>query len=176
VESQQLYARVPRSLTAATGFIPTMADARCRDELHRCLQRHGISPLPKTDREKPKRFKTYEIGFFHIDIAEVRTQEGKLYLYAAVDRMSKFAFAQLVEKATTATARVFLDALVAAVPYKIEIALTDNGIQFADLSKSRMGPTARFRGHPFDRACRQHGIEHRLTKPNHPWTNVKSSG
>uniref|UniRef100_A0A939M881 Integrase core domain-containing protein n=1 Tax=Bradyrhizobium barranii subsp. barranii TaxID=2823807 RepID=A0A939M881_9BRAD len=28
-----------------------------------------------------------------------------------------------------------------------------------------------WRGHPFDRACRGHGIEHRLTKPNHPWTN-----
>jgi hypothetical protein len=27
------------------------------------------------------------------------------------------------------------------------------------------------RGHPFDRACRRLGIEHRLTKPNHPWTN-----
>ena len=24
--------------------------------------------------------------------------------------------------------------------------------------------------HLFDRLCRQHGIEHRLTKPNHPWT------
>ena len=23
----------------------------------------------------------------------------------------------------------------------------------------------------FDRICQQHGIEHRLTKPNHPWTN-----
>ena len=31
--------------------------------------------------------------------------------------------------------------------------------------------TARLRGHPFDRACRRYGIEHRLTKPNHPWTN-----
>ena len=28
-----------------------------------------------------------------------------------------------------------------------------------------------FRGHPFDRVCRRQGIEHRLTKPNHPWTN-----
>lgn len=28
-----------------------------------------------------------------------------------------------------------------------------------------------FRGHPFDRVCLCHGIEHRLTKPNHPWTN-----
>src|SRR6202042_3525981 len=24
--------------------------------------------------------------------------------------------------------------------------------------------------HPFDRVCREHGIEHRLTKPNPPWT------
>ena len=23
----------------------------------------------------------------------------------------------------------------------------------------------------FERICREHGIEHRLTKPNHPWTN-----
>jgi transposase InsO family protein len=48
--------------------------------------------------------------------------------------------------------------------------LTDNGIQFADLPKNRSGPTAKLRGHPFERACRDHGIEHRLTKPNHPWT------
>ncbi|MGO1305519.1 MAG: integrase core domain-containing protein, partial [Sphingomonas parapaucimobilis] len=45
------------------------------------------------------------------------------------------------------------------------------GIQFADLPKNRDGPTARLRGHPFDRACWRHEIEHRLTKPNHPWTN-----
>ena len=23
----------------------------------------------------------------------------------------------------------------------------------------------------FDRVCREHEIEHRFTKPNHPWTN-----
>ena len=45
------------------------------------------------------------------------------------------------------------------------------GIQFADLPKNRQGPTARFRGHPFDRICHLQGIEHRITKPNHPWTN-----
>ena len=144
-----------------------------RSSLHRCLQRHGISRLPDIEGDKPDRrkFKTYPIGYFHIDIAEVRTEEGKLYLYVTIDRTSKFAFAQLVEKATTATARAFLDALVAAVPYRIEIVLTDNGIQFADLPKNRSGPTATWRGHPFDRTCRTHGIEHRLTKPNHPWTN-----
>ena len=143
-----------------------------RSSLHRCLQRHGISRLPQVEGEaSPKRkFKAYPIGFFHVDIAEVQTAQGKLYLFVAIDRASNFAVAQLVDKANTQTARAFLEALVAAVPYRVEIVLTDNGIQFADLPKNRSGPTARLRGHPFDRACREHGIEHRLTKPNHPWT------
>jgi transposase InsO family protein len=144
-----------------------------RSALHRCFQRHGINRLPEIDGDKiaKKAFKIYPIGFFHIDIAEVRTEEGKLYLFVAIDRTSKYAFAQLMPKATTREARAFLEALVAAVPYEIHTVLTDNGIQFADRPKNREGPTARWRGHPFDRACRSYGIEHRLTKPNHPWTN-----
>ena len=148
-----------------------------RSSLHRCLQRHGIGRLPEIGGDKPakKKFKPYPIGFFHIDIAEVRTEQGKLYLFAAIDRTSKFAFVQLVERANACAACAFLEALVAKVPYKIEIVLTDNGIQFADLPKNRSGPTAMLRGHPFDRVCQTHGIEHRLTKPNHPWTNGRSS-
>ena len=144
-----------------------------RSSLHRCLARHGISRLPEVEGDKRSRksFKAYPIGFFHIDIAEVRTEEGKLYLFIAIDRTSKIAVARLVEKANTVTATTFLDELVEAIPYKINIVLTDNGIQFADLPKNRKGPTATWRGHPFDRACRRHHIEHRLTKPNHPWTN-----
>lgn len=54
-----------------------------RSALHRCLQRHGISRLPDIEGDKPKRqrFKPYPIGFFHIDIADVQTAEGKLYLF-----------------------------------------------------------------------------------------------
>lgn len=33
------------------------------------------------------------------------------------------------------------------------------------------GPTARFMTHMFDMRCRENGIEHRLTKIKHPWTN-----
>jgi len=144
-----------------------------RSALHRCFQRHGISRLPEIegDKAEKKAFRRYPLGYFHIDIAEVRTEEGKLYLFVAVDRTSKYAFARLVQKANGAAARAFLDELVAAVPYQIHTVLTDNGIQFADLPKNRDGPTARMRGHPFDRLCWEHGIEHRLTKPNHPWTN-----
>ena len=53
-----------------------------RSSLHRCLRRHGISRLPDVDGDKPnkKKFKRYPIGYFHIDIAEVQTAEGKLHL------------------------------------------------------------------------------------------------
>src|ERR1700681_2604069 len=144
-----------------------------RSSLHRCLQRHGISQLPDVEGSKPakKKFKTYPIGFFHIDIAEVRTEEGKLYLFVGIDRTSKFAYAELHEKANRYTSTDFLKALLEAVPYMVHTILTDNGIQFCDLPRHRSGPTAKWRTHMFDLLCQEHGIEHRMTKPNHPWTN-----
>ena len=144
-----------------------------RSSLHRCLQRHGISRLPDIEGDKPakKKFKSYPIGFFHIDIAEVQTAEGKLYLFVAIDRTSKFAFVQLVESANRVTASAFLEALIAAVPYKIHTVLTDNGIQFRLPPRYANGPTARYITHMFEMRCQENGIEHRFTKINHPWTN-----
>ena len=144
-----------------------------RSSLHRCLQRHGIGRLPEVEGDKPskKTFKAYPIGFFHIDIAEVQTAEGKLYLFVAIDRTSKFAFVRLVNKANRVTASAFLTALVAAVPYRIHTVLTDNGIQFRIPPRYADGPTARFVTHMFGMRCRENGIEHRFTKINHPWTN-----
>jgi transposase-like protein len=151
-------------LYALQPSIPTLT----RSSLHRCLQRHGISRLPETTGELPqkKRFKSYPIGYFHIDIAEVQTEEGRLYLFVAIDRVSKYAYAELQEKATRMTARDFLVNLVAAVPYTIHTVLTDNGIQFA-----KRADTEAYRDIPFDRICNAHHIEHRLTQVCHPWTN-----
>ena len=101
----------------------------------------------------------------------MQTAQGKLYLFVAIDRTSKFAFAQLVEKANRVTASAFLVALIAAVPYKIHTVLTDNGIQFRLPPRYADGPTARYITHMFDMRCRENGIEHRFTKINHPWTN-----
>ena len=144
-----------------------------RSSLHRCLQRHGISQLPDVEGDKPakKKFKSYPIGYFHIDIAEVRTAEGKLYLYVAIDRTSKFAFVMLVKKTGRKSASAFLEALIKAVPYKIHTVLTDNGIQFTFPPRYADGPTATYMTHMFDMRCRENGIEHRLTKIKHPWTN-----
>jgi transposase InsO family protein len=153
-----------------------------RSSLHRCLQRHDISRLPEVDDGKGirRKFKAYPIGYFHIDIAELRTAEGKLYLFVAIDRTSKFAFVQLHQKATTRIAADFLRALIAAVPYKIHTVLTDNGIHFTDPRGETWSPSEikqliadkePFRAHAFEYACALNDIDHRLTKPRHPWTN-----
>lgn len=144
-----------------------------RSSLHRLYQRQGISRLPdmKSEAEPKKAFKAYPIGYIHIDIAEVRTDEGKLHMFVAIDRTSKFVFVRLEEKATRATACQFLRDLIEAIPYKIHTVLTDNGVQFCHPPRYRDGPTATYMGHLFDRICAANGIEHRLTKPNHPWTN-----
>jgi transposase InsO family protein len=144
-----------------------------RSSLHRCLQRHGISRFPEVggDKEPKKKFKTYPIGYFHIDIAEVRTAQGKLHLYVGIDRTSKFASVQIVAKANRATAPAFLVALIAAVPFKIRTVLTGNGIQFTFPPRYADRPTATYMNHMFDKRCNENGIEHRLTKIRHPWTN-----
>ena len=139
-----------------------------RSSLHRCLQRHDISRLPEVEGDKPgkKRFKRYPIGYFHIDIAEVRTAEGKLYMFVAIDRTSKFAYVELHEKAGKVAAAQFLRNLLAKLPYAIHTVLTDNGVQFTN----RKTDCHAFE-HIFDRVCRENQVEHRLTKIKHPWTN-----
>ena len=144
-----------------------------RSSLHRCLLRHGISRLPDVEGDKPvrKKFKAYPIGYIHIDIAEVQTAEGKLYLYVAIDRTSKFAVVQLVRTTGRTSASAFLVHVIKVIPYKIHTVLTDNGIQFTFPPRYADGPTAQYMTHMFGMRCRENGIEHRLTKVKHPWTN-----
>jgi hypothetical protein len=150
--------------------------------LHRCLQRHGISQLPEVTGDKSSRstFKSHPIGFFHIDIAEVRTERGGPYMFVAIDRISKFAFVELHEKAKIATAHDILHRLIDAVPYKIHTVPTDNGIHFTTpgagglampLIKAAIANSELFHAHAFDYACAVSDINHRTTKPRHPWTN-----
>ena len=165
-------------LYALQATIPNLT----RSSLHRCLQRHGISRLPELETAAPgkRKFKTYPLGYFHIDIAEVQTAQGRLYLLVAIDRVTKFAFVQLHEKATRRVAGDFLRALIKAVPYTIHTVLTDNGTHFtspgnagsaaADIRRA-MDQGEQFWAHTFEYACAQNQIDHRLTKPRHPWTN-----
>ena len=157
-------------------------DADCAGTLQRQLADDQRTWLPEIDGDKPvkKALKVYPIGFFHIAIAEVQTAEGKLYLFVAIDRTSKFAFTELHTKATTRTAADFLRALIKAVPYRIHTVLTDNGIHFTDPKGETWTPAEirqmivrkeTFRAHAFEYACALTDIDHRLTRPKHLWTN-----
>jgi transposase-like protein len=151
-------------LYALQAIIPHLT----RSALHRCLKRHGISRLPAIEGDKPKkqRFKSSPLGSCHIDMAEVRTEEGQLYLFVAIDRTSKFADAELHTEAIKTVAAPFLRNLIAIVPDKRHTVLTDNGIQFTNRKQDKYAFT-----HIFARVCEEHAIAHRLTKTNHPWTN-----
>jgi transposase-like protein len=123
-----------------------------RSALHRCLQRHGISRLPVEETaEKRKRFKTYEIGYVHIDSCELRHADGKLIMFLAIDRVSKFTYVEFHDKAGKMAGSAFLRSVVEVFPYKIHTVLTDNGMAFADLPKYRDSQglnRARFAGGP----------------------------
>jgi len=103
------------------------------------------------------------IGYFHIDIAEVRTGQGELYLLVPIDRTSKFAFVEVHEKATQRIAADFLKALIQTVPYKIHTVLTDNGVHFTTPGNRCSAAAAEiklaleggelFRAHVFEFAC-----------------------
>jgi IS30 family transposase len=159
-----------RSTTAvrAAGHDPASdalgARSRPAASWHQPIARHG------GDKPANQKFKAYPIGNFHIDIAEVRTEEGKLHLYVGIDRTSKLASLNSMKR-QIGRPRLFLEALIEAVLYHLHTILADNGIQFADLPRNRDGWTARCRVHRFGQICREHSIEHRLTKPNHPWTS-----
>ena len=101
----------------------------------------------------------------------MRSGEGRLYLVVAIDRASKFAVLRLYDKATRLGSVQFLQEVLIVVPYKLHAILTDNGIQFAEQLRNRN--TIHSRKSRFDMICDANKIDHRLTKPNHPWTNVQ---
>ncbi len=139
-----------------------------RSSLHRLFQRHYISRLRQIAGEKPARrkFAHYPIGYFHIGITEVGTEEGKLYLFIAIRRTGKFAYAELLSKYGKIEVAQFLRNLIAVVPCKIHTILTGNSVPFTHRKTDKYDCL-----HSFDRVCLENGTEHCLTRPNHPWTN-----
>ena len=103
-----------------------------RPALPRCFQRHDISRLPPADEPaagaKKAKFKDYPLGDPLGDFAEIQTEEGKQYLFVAVDRTSKLAFAEPHPQATQALAVDFLRRVVPQSPCQVPKILPDNGI------------------------------------------------
>ncbi len=142
-----------------------------RSNLHRCLQRHGLSRLPsqKDEAAPKKKFKDYPIGFVHVDIAELHVGKQKLYMFVGICRVSKYAYAEIFEASKIEDTLIFLDNLVKACPFKIHTILTDNGAQFT--YNKRIMQNNPKRRHRFDLACNNHGVRHKTTRIYSPQTN-----
>ena len=140
-----------------------------RSALHRCFRRHGISRLPEAGEKASKRgsFAETRIGYVHVDSCQPRAAGGKVHMFLAIDRVSKFTYVEFHATAEMATGGAFMRGVIAAFPYAIHTVLTDNGVPFTNCASTRWDSMV----HVFDRACDEHGITHKLTKPYHPWTN-----
>lgn len=82
--------------------------------LHRCLVRHGISRLPRDEEKASKRgcFADTTIGYVHIDVCELRLAEGKLFMFLAIDRVTKFTHVAFLDANTKLNGAAFLREVV----------------------------------------------------------------
>src|SRR3954468_2082056 len=136
-----------------------------RDHVYRILKAAGLSRLPPAShpRQRAGTFKDYELGFVHVDVKhlpKLRTADGELrkrYLFVAIDRRSRFVHLAVKDDETEASARTFLEAARAALPFQVTHVLTDRGSCFT--------------AEGFEKLCRARGLEHRKTRPYTPRTN-----
>lgn len=150
-----------------------------RSGLARCLRRHGVSslnalrPQEVCTNQPHKVFKDYLPGFVHVDVKylpQMPDEEQRRYLFAAIDRATRWVYLALLPDKSAASAKGFLNRLIEKAPFAITTVLTDNGKEFTDrfCATGERDPTG---AHPFDQICAENNIEHRLIKPRHPQTN-----
>jgi transposase len=145
-----------------------------RSAIYRCLKRHGVAARTKPAPDTPGSFAPAPFGFVHIDLKHLPRLEGKpAYVFVAIERITRFAYVQIVTQRDGLTIAACLERFLAAFAHPVHTILTDNGSEFTDRFggvrwHKNLRPSGR---HPFDQVCRTHAIEHRLTRPFHPQTN-----
>lgn len=136
-----------------------------RDAVYRILKADGLNRLPPalTTRKPHGTFKTYELGFVHMDIKhlpKLRDPDGiarKRFLFVAIDRASRYVHLAVKDDETAASATAFLKEALSAFPFKVTRVLTDRGSCFT--------------ADAFEKACDRHRLAHRKTRPYTPKTN-----
>ena len=123
-----------------------------------------------------KPFKAYDLGFVHVDVEylpQMPDEDHRQYLFAAIDRATRWVYVELLQDKSAASASGFLTRLIDKTPFTITKVLTDNGKEFTDRFCAT-GQRQPMGAHAFDRVCTANRIEHRLTKPRTPQTNGMS--
>lgn len=148
---------------------------------HRYRQaKYGLRKLNKTEKALAKkiarrehRLKRYEKSspgeMVHFDTKRLPVMYGESihtpreWLFVAIDDFSRFLVADILPDKTGYSSAIFLEETIHAMPFRIEVAFSDNGSEY----KGR-------KDHPFIAGLMSHRIEQRFTKPRHPQTNGKA--
>jgi len=141
-----------------------------RSSLYRCFRRHGINRLPeaRSYRRWRKASKARPIGCLRLAIAEIRSREGGLCFFFAIDLISKFTFGRMYEGANRHTAIAFLREVREVLPYRIHTVVTNSAKPFETRFRARSA--SRSSSPNFDTFCARYGIQHRVTRPDYPWS------
>jgi len=134
--------------------------------------KNGIVAKP-TDLERDKeRSKHRSLNTRHpghivgIDVFYVGTLKGvgRIYQFTGIDTYSSYAWAKLyTDKSAVSACDFLLHVHNTRLDVPIRSVLTDNGLEFTTHHPSK--------NHSFERLLSELGIQHRLTKVKHPWTN-----
>ncbi|NOT71508.1 MAG: transposase [Hyphomicrobium sp.] len=147
-----------------------------RSQVHRCLQRHGVSAKPKQEREKAAAFEVDRpAGLIHLDVKYLPPLHRKrAYAYVAIDRATCFVYVEILYDRRGETAAAFLRRFLSVFKIDVHTVLTDNGSEWTDRyavdkeNKPKDRPSGQ---HPVDRFCAERAIKHKLTRPFRPQTN-----
>lgn len=93
-----------------------------RSSMHRCFQRHGLTPLSNLSGLMPRPpdwRKSADIGFFHLSVIRVEQTDGAGLLFIALDRVTKFGYSTFLCRDVAESVLLFIKKLVEAVPYEV---------------------------------------------------------
>lgn len=141
---------------------------------------YGLKKLSKTEKVLAKklarrahRLTRYEKAapgeMVHFDTKKLPVMYGEAvsgpreWLHVAIDDFSRFLVADILPDKTSYSSAIFLEETVHALPFRIEVAYSDNGSEY----RGR-------KDHPFVRGLARHQIGQQHTRPHTPRTNGKA--
>ena len=144
-----------------------------RSSIYRAMKRCGVTKRSRIAGEATsQRFEeTTACGILHMDVKYLTKLEGKRsYLYVAIDRFTRYVYAEILYDLEQSTAAAFIERFIAHFPYKVVKIITDNGFEWTDRCAGgvKEKPTG---FHAVDLVCARHTIKHQLTKIRRPQTN-----
>ena len=85
-----------------------------------------------------KTFKAYEPGFVHVDVKylpQMPDQDQRTYLFAAIDRATRWVYVEIRKDKTAASASGFLNRLIETAPFLINkrVVPLDNFMIYKDI-------------------------------------------